>query len=82
MEQEAGEIIHYYDKIGVGVVRLSVTLHAGDRIKVKGKALEFEQAVSSMQVDRKPVEHGEAGGEVALKLDQPAHEGDRIYKLS
>ncbi len=80
MEQEVGKIIHYYDKIGVGVVRLSADLEVGDTIHVKGKASDFEQTVESMQLEHEGVSSAKAGIEVALKLVGKAKEGDVLYK--
>lgn len=79
-EEQIGKIIHYYDKIGVGVVRLEKGLKVGDTIHVKGGTSDFEQAVESMQVDRRNVDSGKKGEEVAVKLDGKAKEGDIVYK--
>ena len=80
MEEQIGKIIHYYDKIGVAVVRLEGPLKVGDTVHVKGKAADFEQGVESMQVDRKDVDSGKKGEEVAVKLVEKAKEGDLVYK--
>ena len=82
MEEQIGKIIHYYDKIGVAVVRLDSGFKVGDTIHVKGKSTDFEQAVGSMQLDHKNVEMGKAGEEVAVKLDGKAREGDVVYRKS
>lgn len=79
--QEVGKVIHFYNKIGVGVIQLSAALGAGDVIKVQGKTTDFEQTVGSMQVDHQEVSGGKKGDEVAIKLDSPAKEGDLIYKV-
>ena len=34
-EKEVGKVNHWYDKIGVSVVKLSGTLSVGDKVKVK-----------------------------------------------
>ncbi len=75
MEVPIGKVIHYYDKAGVAVVTLTAPLKVGDRIKVKDRDREWEQEIASMQVDRKPVNEGAAGSEVAVKVDNKAHEG-------
>lgn len=79
-EQQLGKIVHYFDKIGVGVIKLDAALSVGDTIHVKGKTSDFEQAVGSMQVDKEPVQSGTKGDEVAVKLEGKAKEGDMIYK--
>ncbi len=80
MEEQIGKIIHYYDKIGVGVVRLEGSLKAGDTIHVKGKTSDFEQTVESMQLDHESAGSAKKGDEVAVKLNEKAKEGDVIYK--
>ncbi|OGF61937.1 hypothetical protein A2926_00435 [Candidatus Giovannonibacteria bacterium RIFCSPLOWO2_01_FULL_44_40] len=81
MEKEVGKITHWYDKIGVAVLDLSATLKAGDRVKVKKGEEEFEETISSMQVDHKEVSSAKKGDEVAVKLSQKAKEGAVIYKV-
>lgn len=80
MEEQIGKISHYYDKIGVGVVRLEGTLKVGDSIHVKGKTSDFEQAVESLQLDHKDAASAKKGEEVAVKLNEKAKEGDAVFK--
>lgn len=80
-EKPLGEVVHWYDKIGVAVVRLAGALKLGDRIKVKRGEEGFDDSVTSMQFDHKPVEVGQKGQEVAVKLSQPAKEGATLFKV-
>lgn len=81
MEKEVGVVTHYYNKAGVAVVKLADSLATGDRVKFKrGDEDLFEQGVSSMQIDYKPVESAKKGQEVALKVDSVAKEGVKLYK--
>ena len=80
-QQEAGKVIHYYDKLGVAVVRLSESLEAGDMIKVARGETDFEMKVGSMQIDHKEVNVAKAGDEVAIKVDEPTKEGAVVYKV-
>jgi len=75
-----GEITHYFPKAGAAVIKLEKPLKVGDKVKiVGGKAGEFEQAVSSIQIDRQPIEEGKAGDEVGVAVDQPVKEGYKVY---
>lgn len=83
MATKVGSIIHYFDKIGVGVLALeNAGVKIGDSIRVgqKGDEATFTQTVESMQVDHKPVETAKKGDEVGLKLDQVAKKGTLVYK--
>ena len=77
---EIGYVTHFYSKIGVSIVELSLPLSVGDRILVKGPLTDFEQTVESMQIDRKPILFAEGGQSIGLKMVQNAKERDTVYK--
>ncbi|TAL49498.1 hypothetical protein EPN83_00560 [Patescibacteria group bacterium] len=74
-----GEVVHWYDKIGVAVIKLAGALKVGDKIKVRRGETEFEDSVDSMQLNHQAIESGKKGQEVAVKLSQQAKEGAAIY---
>ncbi len=80
-EKEIGAITNYFSKIGVAVIQLSAPLQLGDEILIRGGEREFQQKVGSLQVEHQPIEKGEAGQEVALKLDEKARPGDKVFKV-
>ena len=53
--KEVGKITHYYTDISVGVIELSGTLKAGDKIRIKGATTDFVQKVESMQIEHDKV---------------------------
>ena len=77
---EIGHVTHFFSKISVAVVELTLPLSVGDRILVKGPSTDFEQTVESMQIDRKSLPRAEGGQSVGLKVVQPAKEKDVVYK--
>jgi len=78
-EKEVGKVTHWYDKIGVAVVKLTNSLKVGDQIKVRRGEEEFDETVASMQIDHKEVKSGKKGDEIAIKLSQKTKEGAAIY---
>jgi len=78
-ENLIGKVVHWYDKIGVAVVKLGKPLKVGDRLKVRHGETEFEDTVESMQLDHSAIDSGKKGQEVAIKLSQAAKEGSEIY---
>ena len=78
-KKEVGKVTHWYGKIGVAVIKLSGTLKVGDSVKIEHGEAEFDDTISSMQIDHKTVESGKKGEEVAVKLTQKAREGSSIY---
>lgn len=75
-----GEITHFFNKINVAVLSLTDTIELGDVIHILGHTTDFQQTVRSMQVDHKPVKQGNAGDEVALRVDRRVRVGDEVYK--
>lgn len=82
MQVKVGVITHYYNKIGVAVVKLVKPLKAGDTIKISGHDKEFNQTVVSMQVEHKELKTAKAKTEIGMKVDQPVHDKDIVYKIS
>ena len=80
-DSKVGKISHYYDKILVAVVELTAELKVGDRIKISGHDHEFEQTVSSIQMEHQSVEEAQSGQSVGVKVDQPVKPGDDVYKI-
>jgi len=77
---EIGHIGHFFSKIGVAVVNLTLPLAVGDLILVKGPLTDFEQTVESMQIDRRTLQRAEGGQSIGLKVAQPVKEKDVVYK--
>ncbi len=79
--KEVGEIIHYFGDLEVAVLKLSGTLKEGDRIRiVGGMDTDFEQDVSSMEVDREKIAKAGKGDEVGLKVKEKVRDGYKVYK--
>ena len=77
-----GKVIHYYDKAGVAIVELEDTLKVGDRIRIERKENSFDQEVTSLQKEYKPLEKAEKGDSVGIKVDQKAKEGSLVFLLA
>ena len=80
-DTKIGEIIHYYDKIGVAVVKVLSSMKVGDKIKIAGHDNEFEQTVGSMQVEHESIDQAKKGDDVGMKVEQPVKSGDDVYKV-
>ena len=75
-----GKVIHYYDRIGVGIVELKGTLSAGDTVTIKRGDHAFSQAVSSMQINHQPVAKAGKGDVIGLKVKKPTKDGAIVLK--
>jgi hypothetical protein len=77
---EIGHIAHFFSKINVAVVELTLPLAVGNRILIKGPSTDCEQIVDSMQIERKAITRAEGGQSIGLKVAQPVKEKDVVYK--
>jgi putative protease len=82
MEVKTATITHYYNKIGVAVLKLEDELQVGDKIHILGHTTDFEQLITSMEIDHKKVESVGPGDDVALKVRAKVRGGDTVYKLT
>lgn len=80
-EKEIGRITHFYDKISVGVVKLSGSLKVGDKVHVQGAHDDFEQVVESMQLEHDDIKSAKKGQAIAIKVDKPVHDNDKVFKV-
>lgn len=78
-DTKVGNVIHYYDKIGVAVIDILASIKASDKIKFTGSN-EFEQEIGSMQIEHKNIDKAKKGDQVGLKVDQPVKEKDEVFK--
>lgn len=79
--REVGKITHYYGHLGVGIIELSDTLRAGDRIRIKGHTSDFTQNAASLQIEHANVPEGKRGDQVGIKVSQKVHPNDKVYKV-
>jgi putative protease len=57
-------------------------LKVGEKIRiVGGKETDFDQKVSSMQIDHKEVKTAKKGSSVGMKVDEKVHEGYKVFKV-
>lgn len=83
MDIQIAKVTHYYDKIGVAVIEvIKQTLKVGDTVKISGHDSEFNQTVTSLQVEHAQVKEIAKGDSGALKTDKPVKEGDAIYLVT
>lgn len=74
-----GIITNYYEKIRVGVIKLSGTLSVGDCIVYETDESQYEQIVESMEINRQPAFKAGRGKEIGLKLRKKPLIGKSVY---
>lgn len=78
-EREVGKVTHYYTNIGVAIVEVTDTIKVGDRIHIQGATSDFEQGITSMQIEHESVQVAEPGQVIGLKVEEKARGGDTVF---
>ena len=81
-EKRIGTVMDYFAKIGVVAIHLEEDgLKVGDTIHVKGHTSDFSEQVTSMQIDRNPVQEARVGDDIGIKTTERARKKDAVYKV-
>lgn len=75
-----GIVTHYFPQVRAAVVKLKRPLNMGDMVKVKGHTTDFIQSVTSMQIDRVPINQAKKGQEIGLLVNSRVRRHDIVYK--
>ena len=80
MKVKIGEVSHYFNRIGVAVVKLREEMKLGDQISFLGYTTDFDQIVTSLEIDHKKVDSVKPGDDFAIKVLDKVRQGDGVYK--
>lgn len=76
-----GTVTHYYDKIGVAIIKLTKPLKQGQELEFKDKQGEtvFTQKADSIEIERESVTQAKTGADIGLKVTQTIKPGWQVY---
>ena len=77
-----GKVTHYFGKINVAGIELSDSLKVGNTISIEGATSNFEEEITSMQIDNDVVPEAKAGDLIGIKVKEKARVGDDVYLVS
>jgi len=80
-EPVVGIVTHYFPHVKAAVVKMKKELSAGDTIRIKGHTTDFKQQVTSLQIDRQPINTAKKGQEIGLMVNSRVRQHDLVYKL-
>jgi putative protease len=79
-EKEIGVVSNYFDHVKAAAIKLSAPLKVGDKIRIKGGEVDFEQEVKAIQINREDVTAAKEGDEVGVVVDQKVRKGYKVFK--
>ena len=79
--QPIGKVIHYWTRLGVAGVDLDGTLKMDETVHFLGATTDFEQRVTSMQLNKRFINEAFAGQQVGILVADRVRPGDTIYRV-
>lgn len=80
--EKIGKVTHYFPHVNAAAVKLLKDgLKVGDSIYIKGHTTDFKETVTSIQLDRAPLQEGKKGQEIGLLVKSRVRIGDSIYRI-
>ena len=82
MEEEVGRVEKFFAKPGVAAIEVTAGIvKVGDRLHFKGHTTDFEEIVTSMQVDKEAIEEAKPGDLIGIRVKERVREHDRVFKV-
>ena len=79
-EKPIGKVTHYFNNIKVAVIKFSVPISVGAKIRIQGGEVDFIQEIKSMESNHKRIKRAKKGASVGLKVKKKIREGYKAYK--
>lgn len=79
--KQIGEVSNYFEHVSVAAIKLTAGLEVGDKIRIHGGEVDFEQNVESMQIQHEKVKKAKKGDEVGIKITGKVRKGYKVFKI-
>jgi len=79
--QPIGTAIQVWTRLGVAGVQLTGTLKMDDQVHFLGATTDFEQRVTSMQLNKRFINEAFAGQQVGILVTGRVRAGDSTYRV-
>ncbi|MBW1860181.1 MAG: translation elongation factor-like protein [Deltaproteobacteria bacterium] len=81
-EEKVGKVQKFFAKPGVAAIEVTDgILRIGDRLHFKGHTTDFEDTITSMQIEREAIEEAKSGDLIGIKVKDRVRESDTVYKI-
>jgi putative protease len=81
-EEKIGNVQKFFAKPGVAAIEVTDgILRIGDRLHFKGHTTDFEDTITSMQIERDSIEEAKPGDLIGIKVKDRVRENDIVYKI-
>jgi translation initiation factor IF-2 len=81
-EEKVGKVQKFFVKPSVAAVEVTAgVLRVGDTVRFKGHTTDFEETITSMQIDNRAVEEAKPGDLLGIRVKERVREHDTVYRL-
>ncbi|MCK9229966.1 MAG: hypothetical protein M0Q23_04450 [Syntrophales bacterium] len=81
-EIKVGEVMKFFSKPGVAAVKITEgELVNGDRVRFTGHTSDFEDTISSMEVNNQKIEKAVPGDYIGIRVSNRVRAGDEVFKI-
>ena len=81
-EENVGKVQKFFAKPSVAAIEvIAGVLKIGDKLHFKGHTTDFEDTITSMQVDNEPIEEAKQGDLIGIRVKERVRENDTVYKI-
>lgn len=79
VDRPIGEVTHFYNHIGVAIVKFNRPVEVGTTVRFEGATTKFATTIASMQYDHKSIRVAPKGQQIGIKVPKRTREGDQVY---
>ena len=80
-EKEIGKISSFFSHVSVAAIKLTSKLKVGDKIHIKGNTTDFEDTITSMQIEKKEVKKAGKGDHIGIKVPEKVRPNDVVFLI-
>jgi translation initiation factor IF-2 len=81
-EEKVGKVQKFFAKPGVAAIEVSDSvIRIGDRLHFKGHTTDFEDTITSMQIEGEAIEEAKPGDLIGIKVKDRVRESDTVYRI-
>jgi hypothetical protein len=81
-ENLIGEVTHYYSGAHAAIIRFFKPVAIGAKVRFKGATTDFEEVISSMELNHEKITEVKAGEEVGVEVLEKVREGDKVFLVA
>ena len=82
-EEKVGRGEKFFAKPSVAAIEVTAgTLKIGDKLHFKGHTTDFEETITSMQVENQPIEEARPGDLVGIQVKERVRENDTVFRVT